>query len=90
MGAVMPKSISYPRIRFTGKSESNPTVSEANEKDPYYLSDRQSFSTLEALVRTIEATPVTFKDYKSPFIAIQGGLDKVVSPEGVFACLISH
>ena len=43
-----------------------------------------SFSTVEMLVRTMEMSPKTFKDYGCPFMIIQGGLDKLVNPEVAF------
>jgi hypothetical protein len=36
------------------------------------------------IVSAMDSTPSTFKKYKSPFIIIQGGLDKLVNPEGAF------
>jgi acylglycerol lipase len=32
----------------------------------------------------MKVTPETFKDYKAPFVVIQGGLDKLVNPEVAF------
>ena len=32
----------------------------------------------------MEKTPQTFSQYKCPFMIIQGGLDKLVNPDGAF------
>ena len=36
------------------------------------------------LVDTMDKSPSTFKDYKSPFMIVQGGLDKLVNPQVAF------
>jgi hypothetical protein len=36
------------------------------------------------LVETMDKSPPTFKSYNSPFMVIQGGLDKLVNPMGAF------
>ena len=32
----------------------------------------------------MDKTPQTFPQYQSPFMIIQGGLDKLVNPDGAF------
>lgn len=41
-------------------------------------------STVDMIVKTMEESPKTFKDYKCPFIVIQGGTDKLVNPDVAF------
>lgn len=40
------------------------------------------------LLEAMDQTPSTFKDYKCPFMVIQGGRDKAVDPMGAFQLFI--
>ena len=67
-----------------GKNSQNPTIGEFIQNDQYAYSGRACLSTVAMLGRAMDESPATFKDYKCPFIVIQGGLDKLVNPEVAF------
>jgi len=69
---------------FANVSYRNLAILEALDKDPYFYKDKRYFATWYTLINTMSECPQTFKNYKCPFLAIQGGTDKVVSPMGVF------
>lgn len=39
---------------------------------------------MKMLTSTMEITPSTFPQYEANFVIIQGGLDKLVHPDGAF------
>ena len=69
---------------FYGKATKNPAITEFVKKDKYAFSERVCLSTISMMVDVMDKSPQTFKDYKSPFIIFQGGLDKLVNPEVCF------
>jgi esterase/lipase len=48
--------------------------------DKYAFAERMPLSTIEMIISAMDQAPKTFKKYKSPFMIIQGGLDKLVNP----------
>jgi acylglycerol lipase len=62
----------------------NPQITEDVKKDPYSFKERAHLSTAHMLVETMDKSPDTFKDYNSPFMIVQGGLDKLVNPDVAF------
>lgn len=67
-----------------GKASRNPLITEFVKQDLHAFSERMSLSTIDMLVRAMDETPKTFKDYKCPFMVVQGGLDKLVNPDVAF------
>lgn len=67
-----------------GRATRNPQITDDVKKDLYAFSDRLVHSTMQMLVNVMENTPETFPQYGSPFMIIQGGLDKLVNPEVAF------
>jgi acylglycerol lipase len=67
-----------------GRASRNPKITEDIKNDPYSFSERARLSTLQMLVSTMDKTSDTFPMYKCPFMIIQGGLDKLVNPDGAF------
>ena len=67
-----------------GRASRNPKITEDIKNDPYSFSERARLSTLQMLVSTMDKTSDTFPIYKCPFMIIQGGLDKLVNPDGAF------
>ena len=58
---------------------------EVLDEDPHFFKQRNRYlATWFTLINTMIETPSTFTNYKCPFLAIQGGTDKVVNPMGVF------
>lgn len=39
---------------------------------------------MQMLTSTMHLTPSTFHEYESSFVIVQGGLDKLVHPDGAF------
>ena len=67
-----------------GKASRNPAITEFVKKDPHAYSGRVNLSTTTFLTKTMDKSPETFKNYKCPFLIIQGGLDKLVHPMVAF------
>ena len=62
----------------------NPAISESTKDDPNICRERLHLSSIHFLLNSMERMSKTYKDYKCPFLAIQGGIDKLVHPMGVF------
>lgn len=62
----------------------NPQITEDVKKDPHSFKERTHLSTVHMLVDTMDRSPDTFKDYNSPFMIVQGGLDRLVNPDVAF------
>ncbi len=67
-----------------GKASRNPKITDDIKNDKFSFSERARVSTIQMLVSTMDKTPETFPQYKAPFMIIQGGLDKLVNPDGAF------
>lgn len=67
-----------------GMASKNPQITADVKEDPCSFKERAHLSTAHMLVDTMDKSPETFKDYKSPFLIVQGGLDKLVNPSVAF------
>lgn len=67
-----------------GQATRNPRITEDVYSDPYAYTDKPCLKTINMLTSTMQATPKTFPQYDASFVIIQGGLDKLVHPDGAF------
>ncbi len=67
-----------------GKASRNPAITDFVKEDPYAYKGRVNLSTAAFLTTTMDRSPDTFKNYRCPFLIVQGGLDKLVNPMGAF------
>ena len=67
-----------------GIGSRNPKISEKRFKDPLVNNRKHCVKSVHFLFSTMERCKETFKDYKCPFLAVQGGIDKLIHPMGVF------
>lgn len=67
-----------------GKASRNPAITDFVKGDPYAYKGRVNLATTAFLVSTMDQSPDTFKNYKCPFLIIQGGADKLVNPMVAF------
>lgn len=78
------KSLLPERTKLTGpvygKASRNPSITEFVKADPYAYKGRVNLATTSFLVKSMDCSPLTFKNYKCPFLVIQGGRDKLVNP----------
>lgn len=51
-------------------------------KDEFAYNGRASFHAIKVILQAMNDAPATYKDYDTPFVVIQGALDKLVNPEG--------
>ncbi len=83
LSSILPKKSRLIKPIY-GRATKNPAITEFVINDKYALSERACLSTINMLVSTMDKSPETFKNYKSPFIIFQGGIDKSVNPELAF------
>lgn len=83
LASILPKKMKLMKPIY-GRAARNPKVTEDVKQDQFSFSERARLSTIQMLVTTMEKTPETFPQYKCPFMIIQGGLDKLVNPDGAF------
>jgi acylglycerol lipase len=72
---------------FKGRLENsinNPQVIEDTKADELYLKQRVKLRTISTLFYAMEKAQSSLSQYDCPFMVIQGGLDKLVSPEVAF------
>ena len=62
----------------------NPKIGEKRSKDPLVNSEKHCLNTIHFILNQMDRVPQTFKNYKCPFLVIQGGIDKLVHPMGAF------
>jgi len=67
-----------------GKASRNPTITDFVKSDPFSYKGRVNLATTAFLTSTMECSPDTFKNYRCPFLIVQGGLDKLVHPMVAF------
>lgn len=79
---LLPKAKCLAPIR--GVATKNKNVSDELQKDPNYYSGEVPANTYKLLLNALNECSKTFSNFKANVLIIQGGLDKVVSPEGAF------
>jgi acylglycerol lipase len=80
---VLPENMRLTKPIY-GMASKNPRITEDVKHDPCAFKERTHLSTAHMIVDTMDKSPDTFKYYKSPFLVIQGGLDKLVNPSVAF------
>ena len=84
ISSIFHKKFKIPIKQPRGQATRNPAITEDVFKDPYAYTDKPSMKTMKMLISTMDVTPSTFSSYESSFVIIQGGLDKLVHPDGAF------
>jgi acylglycerol lipase len=79
---MLPKVKCLAPIR--GIATKNKTVSDDLQSDPDYYKGEVPANTYKLLLNALNDCSKTFPNYTANFLVIQGGLDKVVSPDGAF------
>ena len=67
-----------------GRASKNPAITDFVKQDPHVYKGRVNLSTTTFLTKTMDESPNSFKNYKCPFLVVQGGLDKLVHPMVAF------
>jgi acylglycerol lipase len=67
-----------------GRASRNPAITDFVKQDPYAYKGKVNLATTSFLVNTMDSSPASFKNYRCPFLIIQGGLDKLVNPMVAF------
>ena len=62
----------------------NPTARSSQQNDPLFIKDRLKLRTTSTVLEMMEGSPSTFRDFKTPFLVVHGGLDKINSPNIAF------
>lgn len=65
-----------------GIASKNKQVTQFVQNDKFSYSGKAYLSTLSVIGQNMRKCGKTFCDYKTPFMVIQGGLDKLVNPDG--------
>lgn len=81
LASILPKNTRLLPHRL-GYSSKNLTVEEDVMKDEFAYNGRASFHAIKVILQAMNDAPATYKDYDTPFVVIQGALDKLVNPEG--------
>jgi acylglycerol lipase len=79
---MLPKVKCLAPIR--GIATKNKNVSDDLQSDPDYYKGEVPANTYKLLLNALNDCSKTFPNYTANFLVIQGGLDKVVSPDGAF------
>jgi acylglycerol lipase len=82
---LLPKVKCLAPIR--GVATKNKNVSDDLEKDPDYYTGEVPANTYKLLLNALNDCSKTFANYTGNVLIIQGGIDKVVSPDGAFELL---
>lgn len=87
-GVNLLKAILPEQARMVEPSEGigsrNPKISEKRFKDPLVNNRKHCVKSVHFLFSAMDRCRETFKNYKCPFLAVQGGIDKLIHPMGVF------
>ena len=67
-----------------GVGSRNPKIDDKRSKDILINRQKHCVKSVHFLFSTMERCGETFKDYRCPFLAVQGGIDKLIHPMGVF------
>ena len=84
LASLFHKKFKLPIKPQRGQATRNPKVTEDVYNDPFAYTDKPCIKTIKMLISTMDATPKTFHEYQAPFVIVQGGLDKLVHPDGAF------
>lgn len=83
ISSMLPKTTRLLPHRL-GYSTKNPQVEEDILHDEFAFNGRASFRAIEVLLRAMNEAPATFPEFSAPLVVVQGGLDKLVNPDGSF------
>lgn len=84
LASLFHKKFKVPVKPRRGQATRNPAITEDMLNDPHTYTDSPCIKTIEMLIGTMKVTPSTFSDYDANFVIVQGGLDKLVHPDGAF------
>lgn len=79
MRSILPEYTSLHKFSLEN-SNRNRAMIRKKEADPFYYKDRYRLATIHSLLTTMAANPQTYRDFRCPFLIIQGGIDKSVDP----------
>lgn len=82
---LLPKAKCLAPIR--GVATKNKNVSDELHRDPDYFSGEVSANTYKIILNALNECSKTFGKFSTSVLIVQGGLDKLVSPDGAFELL---
>lgn len=71
-------------VPVKGLATKNKMVTDDLIKDPLFFSGEIPANTYKVILNSLNECSKSFGSFNRPVLIIQGGLDKVVNPEGAF------
>ncbi|KAM3131417.1 hypothetical protein pb186bvf_016489 [Paramecium bursaria] len=85
IGAVKALGCIVPKAKFIkpkrGMTTKNPQLTEDFQKDPYVYTDELLPGTAATIMKAMQDAPDLYNQLRTPWLCVQGGLDKLVDPD---------